>query len=74
MLEEFIVYMEESPLLSSQEKFNKPERVTRGALFIPAGLFIGTGMGIASENIFSGAFVGLGFGFAIFAISLFFRK
>ncbi len=55
-------------------KFTKTERAARGALFLPAGLFIGGGIGYAAGNLFGGLLVGLGIGFAIFAISLFFRK
>ncbi len=46
----------------------------KGALFIPAGLFLGFGIGFMINNIPAGMFVGLGAGFAGFAISLFFEK
>lgn len=36
-------------------------------LFIPAGLFLGLGVGFALNNIPAGLFVGLGFGFLLFA-------
>jgi predicted histidine transporter YuiF (NhaC family) len=46
----------------------------KGALFIPAGLFLGFGIGFAFNNIPAGMFVGLGVGFAAFAVSLFFEE
>jgi hypothetical protein len=50
------------------------ERLGRGAFFIPAGLFIGFGLGYAAENLVTGTFIGLGIGFAIYGITLFFRR
>ncbi|MDD1672089.1 MAG: hypothetical protein LUO82_03705 [Methanomicrobiales archaeon] len=46
----------------------------KGAIFIPAGLFLGFGIGFAVNNIPAGIFVGFGAGFAAYAISLFFEK
>jgi len=39
-----------------------------GALFIPAGVILGTGVGFLINNIPGGALVGLGLGFVAFAI------
>ena len=39
-----------------------------GALFIPAGLFIGFGMGFLFSNLVAWMFLGLGLGFLAFAI------
>jgi len=39
-----------------------------GALFIPAGLLLGFGIGFAFNNIPAGMFIGLGAGFIAFAI------
>lgn len=46
----------------------------RGGVFIPAGLFLGFGVGFAVNNLPAGMFIGLGAGFTAFAISLFFEK
>ena len=46
----------------------------KGALFIPAGLFLGFGIGFAVNNIPAGLFIGFGAGFTAYAISLFFEK
>ncbi len=55
-----------------EEKINKKKR--KGDIFIPAGLFLGFGIGFALNNIPAGIFVGFGVGFAAYAVSLFFEK
>jgi hypothetical protein len=45
-----------------------------GALFIPAGLFIGFGVGFLVNNLPAGIFLGLGFGFVGFAITAIVKK
>ena len=52
----------------------KRERQERGALFIPAGLFIGMGLGFFYARIVEGVFLGLGAGFLLFAIVSLFKK
>lgn len=42
---------------------------SNAALFIPAGLFIGFGLGFVFNNIPAGIFGGLGLGFLLFAIA-----
>jgi hypothetical protein len=49
------------------------DRWGRGALFIPAGLFLGFGIGFLIDNIPGGMFLGFGIGFFAYAISLFFK-
>lgn len=44
------------------------ERHKRGALFIPAGLFLGLGSGFVWNNIPAGLMIGLGLGFLGYAI------
>lgn len=39
-------------------------------LFIPAGLFIGMGVGWAIDSFLPGMFIGLGAGFFFFAIAM----
>jgi len=45
-----------------------------GGLFIPAGLFIGMGIGFMHGNLPAWLFIGLGAGFIGFAISSCFEK
>lgn len=45
-----------------------------GGIFIPAGLFLGFGIGFLTDNLVAWMFIGLGVGFAAFAISLFVKK
>jgi hypothetical protein len=45
-----------------------------GALFIPAGVLLGFGIGFAVNNIPAGMFIGLGAGFVAFAISRLMKK
>ncbi len=45
-----------------------------GALFIPAGVLTGMGIGFLIGNIPGGLFTGLGIGFALFAIAEILRK
>lgn len=45
-----------------------------GALFIPAGLFLGFAVGFAVNNIPAGIFLGLGAGFVGFAITEVIKK
>jgi len=42
---------------------------SNAALFIPAGLFLGFGLGFVFNNIPAGMFGGLGVGFFLFAIA-----
>jgi hypothetical protein len=46
----------------------KDSRRANGALFIPAGIFLGLGYGFLISNIPAGLFIGLGLGFVAFAI------
>ncbi len=53
------------------QEVNEPKKNKRkgaSALFIPAGLFIGMGIGWLLGTFVQGMFIGLGFGFLIFAI------
>ena len=45
-----------------------------GALFIPAGLFLGFGVGFLINNLAAGMFLGLGLGFLGFAITVLIKK
>ncbi len=45
-----------------------------GALFIPAGIFIGMGIGFWVDNFIAGLFVGMGAGFLAYGISLLAKK
>ena len=50
------------------EKEKKDRRKTFGGIFIPAGLFIGMGIGWALDYMVAGLFIGLGAGFAAYAV------
>jgi hypothetical protein len=50
------------------EEIKKDKRKSAGGLFIPAGLFIGMGIGWALGYLVQGLLVGLGAGFLAFAI------
>lgn len=52
----------------------KKDKKGIGGLFIPAGLFIGMGIGFLTDSLVAWMFIGLGIGFALFAISLFLKK
>lgn len=53
-----------------EEKAKKKEDKDKdlGGLFIPAGLFIGMGVGFFTYNFVAGMFLGLGTGFLLFAL------
>jgi hypothetical protein len=57
----------------SSEK-RREERRKSGALFIPAGLFIGFGLGFLTGSVPAGMFLGLGAGFLLFAFVSITRK
>ena len=46
----------------------KAKKKGAGGLFIPAGLFIGMGIGWVLGYLVQGMFIGLGLGFLVFAI------
>ena len=46
----------------------KSKAKTAGGLLIPAGLFIGMGVGWALNHMVQGLFIGLGAGFLLFAL------
>lgn len=52
----------------------KDYRRGAGSLFIPAGLFLGFGVGFLINNIPAGMFVGLGLGFLGFVLTVVFKE
>ena len=52
----------------AEEEKEKSKKKEVGGLFIPAGLFIGMGVGWAMGYLVQGLFVGLGVGFLAFAL------
>ena len=47
---------------------------SKGSLFIPAGFFLGFGIGFFIGNIPAGMFIGFGAGFFLFAVASVFGK
>lgn len=45
-----------------------------GGLFIPAGIFIGMGIGFLIDQLVASMFIGLGAGFALFSLSLLIKR
>lgn len=60
--------------MAKKEIKRKGKKESPGALFIPAGIFLGFGFGFAFNNIPAGMFIGFGAGFVAFAIAEFFKK
>jgi len=60
--------------MKEQKNNGKKEKKRRGDIFIPAGLFLGFGIGFALNNIPAGIIIGFAGGFAAYAISCFFEK
>lgn len=58
----------------NKNKSKKKKEHDKGALFIPAGLFIGMGLGFLYDKFVEGMFLGLGAGFIAFAIVQLFTK
>ena len=50
------------------QKAKQKENKDLGGLFIPAGLFLGMGLGFMIDKLVAGMFLGLGAGFLLFAI------
>jgi hypothetical protein len=60
--------------MAEEKRSKKHKHSQPGGIFIPAGLFIGMGIGFITGNLPAGLFIGLGSGFAGYAISLLIRK
>lgn len=59
------------------EKVQEPKKEKRkaaSALFIPAGLFLGLGIGLLMGHIVEGMFIGLGTGFLLFAVIMLVKR
>lgn len=54
--------------MAKEEKKSKWK--TAGGLFIPAGLFIGMGIGWGMDHLVAGLFVGLGAGFLLYGLTM----
>jgi hypothetical protein len=54
--------------MAEEAKEKKSKRRDLAGILIPAGLFIGMGVGFATDNLVSGMFIGLGTGFFLFAL------
>ena len=56
------------------DKAMKDKRWIAAGICIPAGLFIGMGVGFATSELVAGLFIGLGGGFLLFALVLMFMR
>ncbi len=54
--------------MAESKKVNEKNEENRGALFIPAGILTGIGVGFALNNVAAGTMIGLGVGFTLFAV------
>lgn len=52
------------------EETKESKRKGFAGIFIPAGLFIGMGVGFATDSLVPGMFIGLGAGFLLFALAM----
>lgn len=53
----------------AKKKEVKMKKSDRGGLFIPAGLFLGMGIGFATGQLVAGICIGMGLGFLAMALS-----
>ena len=60
--------------MEEQEIKEKKDKRGISALFIPAGLFIGMGIGFLTNQLVPGMYIGLGVGFVLFIIFFLFAK
>jgi hypothetical protein len=60
--------------IKQAKKIEAKERRASGALFIPAGIFIGMGVGFIIGNLPAGLFAGMGLGFLAFGITALMKK
>lgn len=59
----------------AKAKIRKVKTSSPGALFIPAGFFLGFGIGFATNNIPAGMFIGFGAGFLAWVMyEIFYKK
>jgi len=58
--------------MAEEEKKDKKWGIA--GIFIPAGLFIGMGVGFATGELVAGMFIGLGAGFLLFALAAVFMR
>jgi hypothetical protein len=58
----------------NEDKWPGRDMYGAGALFIPAGVLTGMGIGFLIDNLVAGLFIGLGAGFALFAIAAVIRE
>jgi hypothetical protein len=60
--------------MSEAKEPKKGKRKAISGLFIPAGLFVGMGIGFTVDNLVAGLFIGLGAGFLAFALVMVFVR
>ena len=60
--------------MAEEKKESSSSKYGLGGLFIPAGIFIGMGVGFIIDNLVGGLFVGMGLGFFAFALTAIFAR
>ncbi|MFA5367790.1 MAG: hypothetical protein WC333_07930 [Dehalococcoidia bacterium] len=60
--------------MSESQNTKKSSKKAASGLFIPAGLFMGMGIGLAVDGMIPGMYIGLGVGFLLFACVLVFAR
>jgi hypothetical protein len=56
------------------EEPKKDKKKVYGGMFIPAGIFVGMGIGWLMDYLVAGLFIGLGAGFAAYALIMLFAR
>lgn len=70
----FLLFLGFIPSKEKNKTDNKKEEERFGALFIPAGILTGMGVGFLIDNLPGPMFLGLGIGFTFFAFHEIFKK
>jgi len=56
--------------MDEREMKEKKDKKSMAGIFIPAGLFVGMGIGFLVDQLIAGLFIGLGAGFTAYAVAI----
>ncbi len=62
------------PNKNKQNNIPKAHHHDSSGIFVPAGLFLGMGIGYLTNNFIAWLFIGLGVGFVVMALTRFVKK